>query len=338
MIRTAIDWMERGWIPDVLVRSGIRHLLKKRLASLEDAGEGGQRDLISLLQQGSIAVHTVQANEQHYELPAEFFQRVLGPHLKYSSCYWPTSADNLGAAEEAMLQLTCERADLQDGQDVLELGCGWGSLTLWMAARYPRSRILAMSNSQSQRQWIDMQCRERGLDNVIVCTTDINAFEPGRTFDRIVSVEMLEHVRNYRALFPRLHHWLIPGGKLFVHVFTHRRFAYLFETEGEDDWMGRYFFTGGTMPSHDLLPGLAQEFRLEADWRIDGSHYQRTLEAWLALQDARKPEIMPILRLAYGPEAGRWFQRWRVFFMACAELFGYRGGSEWGVSHYRFVR
>jgi cyclopropane-fatty-acyl-phospholipid synthase len=338
MISALIDCMERGWIPDAAIRFGIRRLLAQRLRDLAREGEAGQSATLALLQQGDVAVHTDAANEQHYELPPPFFEAVLGPRLKYSSCYWPEGVSNLGAAEQAMLAVSCERAELRNGLDILELGCGWGSLSLWMAEHYPDSRILAMSNSQPQREWIEQRCRERGLGNLEVRTCDINAFQPDRRFDRIVTVEMLEHVRNYRGLFPRLHDWLEPDGKLFVHVFSHRRYAYLFETERPDDWMGRYFFTGGTMPSHDLLPQLARELRLEQDWQMDGTHYQRTLEAWLDLQDARKAEIMPILETAYGADAARWFQRWRVFFMACAELFGYRNGTEWGVSHYRFAR
>jgi len=338
MIKTAIDWMERGWLPDPLIRFGIRRLLKERLAALERGGDREQQGVLSALQQSPVAVHTEAANEQHYELPPAFFQRVLGPHQKYSSCYWPVGVETLGLAEEAMLRLSCEHAALVDGLDILELGCGWGSLTLWMAEQYPRSLILTMSNSRPQREWIEAECRRRGLPNVEVLTSDINTFDPARMFDRIVSVEMFEHVRNYPMLFQRLHAWLRPGGKLFVHVFSHQRFAYLFETEDEDDWMGRYFFTGGTMPSHDLLPRLAEGFELEDAWRIGGRHYQRTLEAWLALQDRRRHEIMPIFTETYRAEAKRWFQRWRVFFMACSELFGYRNGDEWGTSHYRFVR
>ncbi len=339
MIETAINWMERGRIPDRLIRFGIRRLLQKRLDSLARGGDVEQRRVQSLLQQGPIAVHADTANRQHYELPPEFFRQVLGPRLKYSACHWPDGVDRLAAAEESMLRLSCEHADLTDGQEILELGCGWGSLTLWMAERHPRSRILAMSNSAQQREWIEGQCRHRGFRNVAVHTCDINYFEPGRRFDRIVSVEMFEHVRNYHWLFGRLRGWLHADGKLFVHVFSHRHYAYLFETAGDDDWMGRHFFTGGTMPSHALLPQLAHtDFVLDRDWRIDGRHYQRTLEAWLCLMDARRAEVRPLLEATYGADADIWFQRWRVFFMACAELFGYRRGDEWGVSHYRFSR
>ena len=238
-----------------------------------------------------------------------------------------------------MLALTCERAELGFDQDILELGCGWGSLTLWMAEFYPDSRIVAVSNSHSQRAFIEAQCQARGFANVQVMTADMNDFATDRRFDRVASVEMFEHMRNYPELLRRIQGWLKPGGKLFVHIFTHRQFAYPFETAGEDDWMGRYFFTGGLMPSRDLLPRFQEHLRLEEQWSLNGRHYQRTLEAWLRRQDQQRDTILPLFRETYGPDqAQRWFQRWRVFFMACAELFGYRQGEEWGVSHYRFCR
>lgn len=238
-----------------------------------------------------------------------------------------------------MLALTCERAELGFNQDILELGCGWGSLTLWMAEFYPDARIVAVSNSPSQRAFIEARCRERGFRNVQVITADMNEFSIDRRFDRVVSVEMFEHMRNYQGLMERIHAWLKPDGQLFVHIFTHRELAYPFETEGEDNWMGRYFFTGGLMPSRDLLPRFQGALRLKEQWHLNGRHYQRTLEAWLANQDRHRKDILALFREIYGSgEAARWFQRWRMFFMACAELFGYRNGEEWGVSHYRFEK
>ena len=339
MLKTVIDWMERGYLPDGLIRIGIRRLLAERLRLAAAEDEQHLERLIAELRASPIAINAASANEQHYEVPAGFFQKVLGPRLKYSACWWPEEVKDLATAESAMLALSCERAELGFDQDILELGCGWGSLTLWLAEGYPDSRIVAVSNSHSQREFIEEQCRTRGLGNVQVITADINEFHPDRCFDRVLSVEMFEHLRNYQELMARIHGWLKPGGKLFVHIFTHRQFAYPFETEGEDNWMGRYFFTGGIMPSRQLLPHFQDHLQLEEQWHLNGRHYQRTLEAWLVNQDQHREDIMTLFRATYGPEqAGRWFQRWRVFFMACAELFGYRGGEEWGVSHYRFAR
>ena len=342
-MKTAIELMERGLVPDILTRIGIRRLLADRLRD-QDPGGAAQRSaaearLLDELRASPIALHTELANQQHYELPPAFFQRIMGEHLKYSSCYWPSEVTTLSEAEAAMLALTCERAQLMDRQDILELGCGWGSLTLWMAEHYPGSRIKTVSNSRPQREHIEAECRRRGIGNVQVITVDVNDFYNDQRFDRVVSVEMFEHLRNYRELLARISRWLKPEGKLFVHLFSHRHLAYPFETEGDDDWMGRYFFTGGLMPSHDLLTHFQEDLRLETRWQINGRHYQRTCEAWLANQDRHRGEILALFREVYGTaQAPRWFRRWRVFFMACAELFGYRDGEEWGVSHYRFCK
>ena len=334
---------ERGLVPDVLLRAGIRRMCAGRLQDeyAADPESAARRNagLISELRASPVAIHTDAANRQHYELPPGFFTRCLGPRLKYSGCFYPTGNETLAQAEEAMLALYGERAKLADGQDILELGCGWGSLTLWMAEHYPNARITAVSNSAPQRAFIEAQCRERGFANVRVITCDVNRLElPASNFDRCVSVEMFEHMRNYATLLGRIGGWLRPGGALFVHIFCHRTLLYPFETEGEGNWMGRHFFTGGLMPAADTLLWFQDTLRIDDRWLLDGTHYERTANHWLANQDARRDEVMAILREAYGDAAKLWFQRWRMFWMACAELFGYDHGREWMVAHYRFTK
>lgn len=336
-MKNAIELMEQGLLPDWLIRMGIRRLLAQRLREQKHLASSNQ-DLLQQLSIGPIALHTANANEQHYELPPEFFRLVLGSHLKYSACYWPDTVSSLNQAEAAMLALSCERAQLADGQHILELGCGWGSLSLWMAEHYPNAEIVAVSNSRLQREFIQAQCATRGINNLQVITADMNDFTTELRFDRVVSVEMFEHMRNFQELMARISTWLKPDGQLFVHVFSHRDYAYPFATEGDDNWMGRYFFTGGIMPSRDLLPQFNQHLQLCEQWHFNGQHYQQTCEAWLQQQDQQRAQIMPIMQTIYGADTKRWFQRWRVFFMACAELFGYQNGEQWGVSHYRFAQ
>ena len=337
-MKTAIQLVERGWVPTPLIRRGIRKLLDERLeeqrgvyGSDRDSAFG---DWVDGMRHADVALVPEKANEQHYEVPAAFYRLVLGARSKYSSAFYPNRQTTLDEAEEVMLGLTCERAQLADGQRILELGCGWGSLTLWMAEKYPGAQITGVSNSASQREHILGLARERGLDNLNVVTCDMNDFVAEDAFDRVVSVEMFEHMRNWEELLGRVHGWLRPDGKVFLHVFAHREYAYSFEAKDDSDWMSEHFFTGGMMPSVDLVDRLSIPFDLQERWEVPGTHYARTSEDWLANLDKRKSEVMPILRETYGAdEAERWFHRWRVFFLSCAELFGYDGGSEWLVVH-----
>ena len=338
---SATWFMERDLLPDVVLRWGIRRLLRERLnqefaravRSNDTVG-----DFVRQLEQSPVAVNTDTANAQHYEVPTAYFLRVLGPCRKYSSCLWEGPVRNLAEAEVAMLELTCQRAGLADGQHVLDLGCGWGSFTLFAAARFPQARFTAVSNSRTQKAFIDGEATRLGLTNIKVITSDINAFQPGQQFDRIVSIEMLEHVRNYAVLFARIRTWLKPDGRMFVHVFCHDRFAYPFEVDGDRDWMARYFFTGGIMPSADLLPRFDRDLTCLQQWTVNGTHYAKTLEAWLVNMDQNRATLMPLFQQTYGADqALKWWVYWRVFFMSCAELFNFRNGKEWYVGHYLFA-
>ena len=330
---------ERGLLPDLLVRFGIRRLCARRLREGREGGLEGQEERLAAclaqLRRSPVAIHPEAANIQHYELPAAFFALCLGPRMKYSGCYYPQGDETLEAAEAAMLSLYCDRAELGDGQDILELGCGWGSLTLWMAERYPAARITAVSNSSGQRLHIEAQCRGRGLSNVRVLTRDVShlTLADGQ-FDRCIWVEMFEHLRNYETVMSRIAGWLRPGGKLFVHIFAHRTLMYPFEAAGADNWMGRHFFTGGQMPAADTLLHFQRDLRIERRWLLDGRHYARTANHWLERQDRHRGHVLAVLRQYYGDGAMLWLNRWRIFWMACAELFGYAKGSEWLIAHY----
>ena len=333
--------VDSGLVPEPVLRAAIRGVCSLRLReerrSVEDE-QARHQALVDRLRSSEIAIETAAANDQHYEVPPAFFKVVLGPHLKYSSCYWPAGVDDLGAAEAAMLALTAERAQLADGQDILDLGCGWGSFSLWAAARFPRSRITAVSNSAPQRAFIEAAATARGLTNLTVRTADVRTLMlPVGAFDRVVSIEMFEHMRNYEQLLRRISDWLRPSGSLFVHVFAHRQHAYPFEDTGASDWMAREFFTGGIMPSARLLHHFQDDLQLVDEWHLAGTHYARTAEAWYANLMTRRPDALAALAPAYGADARKRFQRWRVFFLACAELFGYANGREWIVAHYRFA-
>ncbi len=328
--------LEKDLLPDTLVRLGIRRLLAQRLR--EEAARYDEDAYVADLKTRPLAEQTQAANEQHYEVPTPFYQYCLGKNLKYSGCLYARGDESLDEAEDAMLALYTERARLADGQEILELGCGWGSLSLYLAAKYPRSRITGVSNSRTQREYIEGEARKRGLRNLRILTCDINRLELAPdAFDRIVSVEMFEHLKNYQLLFANIARWLKPEGLLFVHIFTHARFSYHFVARDASDWMARHFFTGGQMPSHRLLTRFQDDLKLVADWKIDGTHYQKTAEHWLENMDRHRDEILPLFADTYGPDqVTKWWSYWRTFYMSCAELWGYRNGQEWLVSHYLF--
>jgi len=338
-----LDWLlERNVLPDWVIRIGIRRLLAQRLRDETESTPEAQRArllaYVEDLKRRPIAEETRSANDQHYEVPTEFFRECLGRRLKYSSCLYPTGSETLDQAEDAMISLYIERARLADGQNLLELGCGWGSLSLTLAERFPRMRITGVSNSRTQREFIETEARKRGLGNLRILTCDMNTFEiaPGQ-FDRAVSIEMFEHMKNYQLLLAKVAQWMKPDGLLFVHIFTHRQFAYSFVARDETDWMARYFFTGGQMPSHDLLMHFQDDVKLVQDWKVSGTHYQRTAEHWLQNMDQHREKILPLFIDVYGrDQALKWWVYWRVFYMSCAELWGYRHGEEWLVSHYLF--
>ncbi len=336
-----IQLAEKRWLPDPLIRFGMRRMLKDRLEQERSLAGGQYEEALDRFadrqRQSVVTIETHRANEQHYEVPAEFFELVLGSRLKYSCGWWDDATTSLDESEEAMLRLTCERAGIENGMRVLELGCGWGSLSLWIAEHFPDCQITSLSNSSSQKQFIDGKCEQRGFSNVNVITADVGTFDTPHQFDRVVSVEMFEHVRNHEDLLARIGRWLVPDGKLFVHIFCHRNLAYTFETEGEENWMGRHFFSGGIMPAEDLFLRYQRDMSVQEQWWINGLQYAKTCESWLTRLDKQEPAVKQALMNAAGSEAPNILvQRWRMFFMACAELFKYENGNQWGVGHYLF--
>ena len=342
MISKLIELAEKGIIPDYFIRQGIVRNCENRLnnenVSNTEKVSSKKQIWIQQMKESPIALVPEKANEQHYEVPPAFFENVLGKHLKYSSGYWPDGVNSLDDSEESMLELSFERAQLADGDSILELGCGWGSLTCYMASKLPNSKITAVSNSKDQKEHILNRCKNQGLDNIEVITADMNDFETENKYDRVVSIEMFEHMRNYKKLLSKISSWLNDDGKLFIHIFTHQSVVYPFENQGDADWMAREFFSGGMMPSHDLLLHFQDDLIIDDVWSMSGTHYEKTSLAWVNKMDANKDSIMKIFLKTYGDDAKLWFQRWRIFFMSCEKLFGYNNGSEWGVSHYRFSK
>jgi cyclopropane-fatty-acyl-phospholipid synthase len=330
-------------IPDFILRPVVNAFIHRNIKRLEGQEFPDQEDqrqaLIKKFDHSPIAIVPDLPNIQHYEVTPAFFELVLGKRLKYSCCYWPQVGCTLNEAEEQMLEMTCQRAQIEDGMSVLDLGCGWGSLTLWIAEQYPACRVIAVSKSRDQVEFIRNRASKKGFRNVEALVADVNELELDRKVDRVVSIEMFEHMKNYRRLMAKVDRMLKPGGKLFIHIFSHRLFAYEFEAEDINNWMAQTFFTGGTMPSDDLLLHFQDELRLSEHWRISGSHYARTLRAWLKNMDRSKTAVLEVLSQAYGSDqAVGWWVNWRLFFLVCESTWAYRGGREYLVSHYLFEK
>lgn len=332
----------QGMLPDPVLRFGINRLIKQRLKDISkrtvDEEESYREALIKELKSSPIAIEVDLANDQHYQVPTDFFHYVLGKNKKYSCCLWD-KAKNLDESEDEMLELTTERADIKDGMKILELGCGWGAITLFMAKKYPHSEITAISNSSTQRKYIESLAEKRGLKNIKIITANIAEYEMNETFDRVVSIEMFEHMRNYKLLLGKISRWLNPGGKLFVHVFTHKEKTYKYEVQDDSDWMSKYFFSGGIMPGQHLFYYFQDDLKVIKHWNLSGRHYEKTARAWLEKMDSNKKPIMKIFEDHYGKEeAKKWWNYWRVFFMSCEQLWAFKNGNEWNVTHYLFEK
>lgn len=343
VVKFFVRGMEQGFVPDPVIRFGVRSLLKQRLQEMQSQEEKAQGEFIKvhadLLRKSPLAIMTKQANEQHYEVPTEFYELCLGQHKKYSSCYWDSHTVELEQAERNALNISIERAEIKDGMRILELGCGWGSLSLELARRFPNSAITAVSNSATQKKFIDSQGEKNGFKNLTILTRDLGKEESynfgSEKFDRVMSIEMMEHIRNYEKFFSLVSANMKPEAKMFVHIFTHKKTPYFFETDGEDNWMGKYFFSGGQMPARDLFDLFDQDLKVESKWDWNGTHYQKTLEAWLHKMDQNEDKVKGLFEQAYGKEQAEvWINRWRVFYIACSELFGFNNGEEWAVTHY----
>ena len=342
IVKNFIKVLENGYMPDPITRIGIRSLVKQRLdESLKNTSKDPHylKNYAKELKKSPLAIMTDSANKQHYEVPTEFYDLSLGRHKKYSSCYWDKNTKTLEEAEQKALDLSIEHAGIVDGMRVLELGCGWGSLSLELAKRFPNSAITSVSNSKTQKSYIDNQARARGLKNLVILTRDLGVesnydFGPEK-FDRVMSIEMMEHLRNYDLFFKKMSPSIKDDGKFFIHIFTHKNAPYYFETEGEDNWMGKYFFSGGQMPARDLFDEFNNDLVVEKKWDWNGDHYSKTLEAWLENTDQKKSEVLSMFKKTYGEGSEViWYNRWRVFFISCSELFKYNNGEEWGVTHY----
>ncbi len=334
MTRFLLSLAESGFIPDVLIKIAARYISNKRLN--EQSVDDNKDKIITVLSRGAVAEKTYDANEQHYEVPPEFFKYVLGTNLKYS-CSLFDDVDSLDDAEESMLKLYMDRADIKDGHEVLDLGCGWGSFSLYVAERYPNINITSVSNSSDQIAYIKNEAHKKDLLNIKAFRMDVNNLELNKQFDRIVSIEMFEHLRNYKLILNSLHHALKLDGKLFIHIFCHKKLTYLYDMKNNLDWMTKYFFQGGIMPSKDIFQYFEGELEIINQWEINGNHYSKTCKAWLNNHYKNKKKILNIFEKHYD-EPKIWFNRWRIFFLSCEAFFALNNGREYFVSHYLFKK
>ncbi len=338
-----IDFLlKNNLIPDRIIRLAIRKRLKNKLRTEELAYQklGSKKDalLIESALRSPIALHTELANDQHYEVAVGFFKKVLGENLKYSCGLWEQNTSNLNQSEMDMLELVDKRAQIDKAQNILDLGCGWGSFSLFAAKKYPQKTFVAVSNSAGQKDFIEQKAKSLNISNLKVYTADINEYHPDILFDCIVSIELFEHLRNYQLLFEKLNNWLHPEGQLFVHIFSHKKYTYFFDVINKNDWMARHFFTGGMMPSKDYIFNFSKSFNCQSHWIINGLHYSKSLEAWLKNMDSSLNEIIPVFKAAYGKDYKKFIAYWRIFFMACSETFSMQKGAEWHVNHYLFKK